>query len=285
MRLAEFSVKNTLFVNLLSFFLVFAGLISIFQLKREAFPIVSFDTVTVQTAYRGAAPEEVEKLVTTPLEKELKDVDNIKDIYSSSSEGSSSIVLEMSEDATDKKKIVDDIQKAVDRVVNLPEGVKDRPLVTEITSKEIPVIKVAVSGQMDEFELRRWADELKEEFEDISGVASVRRNGWRDEQFWVEPDLNRMYAYHVSIEEMMEALKAQNIMVPAGKIRTDGQDFMVKTKGEFYTAPEIAETVIRANDAGNWLKIKDVAFVRHTFEDEIQTSRVEGSRAITLVVV
>lgn len=285
MRLAEFSVKNSLFVNLLSVFLVVAGLISMFELKREAFPEVSFDTVTVQTLYRGASPEEVERLVTTPLEKELRDVDNIKDIYSASTDGASMIILQMSEDASDRRKIVDDIQKAVDRVVNLPEGVKDRPLVTEITSKQIPVIKIGVSGKMDEFELRRWADELKEDLEVLDGVASVRRMGWRDEQFWVEPDVLKLTEYHVALEEIMEALRRQNVTIPGGKIRSGGREFMVKTLGEFYTAPEIAETIIRSNDAGNRLKVKDLAHVRHTFEDEIEMSRVEGTRAITLVVI
>jgi len=185
MRLVDFSVKHTLFVNLLSVFLVIAGLVSMFQLQREAFPEVSFDRVAVSTFYRGASPDEVEKLVTTPLEKELREVDNIDEIKSASGSGSSVIVLKMSPDAADKEKIIDDIQKAVDRVVDLPEGVTDRPLVTEIESKNIPIIKVAVSGQMDEMTLRHWADTLKEDLEDIDGVASVRRQGWRDEQYWV----------------------------------------------------------------------------------------------------
>jgi len=284
-RLADFSVKNSLFVNLLSAFLVISGLFSMFQLKREAFPEVSFDVVTVVTVFRGASPDEVEKLVTTPLEKELREVDNIKDIYSSSTEGVSNIVLEMSPDVSDKRKIIDDIQKSVDRVVDLPEGVKDRPVVTEITSKQIPVIKVGVSGKLDEFTLRNWADDLRERLEDVAGVASVKRQGWRDEQFWVEPDVGKLRHYRVSLEEIMSALRGQNVTIPGGKIKAVGEEFIVKTKGEFYTAEEIADTVIRANDAGNWLKVRDLANVRNTFEDEIDTSRVEGTRAITLVVV
>jgi len=285
MKIVDFSVKHTLFVNLLSVFLVIAGLVSMFQLRREAFPEVSFDQVTVTAFYRGASPEEVEKLVTTPLEKELREVDNIDEIKSASGAGSSVIILKMSPDAADKDKIVDDIQKAVDRVVDLPEGVTDRPLVTEIVSKNIPIIKVAVSGKMDEMALRHWADTLKEDLEEIDGVASVRRVGWRDEQYWVEPDLERMKDLHVSFDEIMEALRRQNVTIPAGKIRSQGLEFMVKTSGEFNTAEGIAGTVVRANDAGNWLKVRDVANVRHAFEDETETSQVGGTRAITLIVI
>ncbi|MBL7132247.1 MAG: efflux RND transporter permease subunit, partial [Candidatus Omnitrophica bacterium] len=198
MKLVEFSVKHSLFVNLLSVFLIVAGLFSVFSLRREAFPDVSFDIVNIMTIYKGASAEEVEKLVTTKLEKELKEVDDIENIYSTSGEGSSMITLEISLDTKDKKKVVNDIQKAVDRVTNLPDGVDERPIVTEITSGKIAVIKVALSGDLSEYRLRELTDAIKDRFEDIEGVASVKRTGWRDEEYWVEPDLAKMKDYHVS---------------------------------------------------------------------------------------
>lgn len=285
MKLIEFSVKHSLFVNLLSVFLIVAGLVSMFELRREAFPEVSFDLVTLSTIYKGASSEEVEKLVTTKLETELREVDDIEEIYSSSIEGLSSIVLKISIDAKDKRKVVNDIQKAVDRVTDLPEGVDDRPVVTEITSGKVPVIKVAVSGQMTEFELRDLADNLKDRLEDIDGVASISRLGWRDEEYWVEPALGKMKEYHVSIQEIMDSLAKRNITIPGGKLRHDNQEFIVRTMGEFVSKEEIEDVVIRANDQGNWLKVKDVASVRHTFEEETRINRFLGTRSITLTVI
>ncbi len=285
MKLSEFSVRHSLFVNLLSVFLIIAGLISVFQLRREAFPEVSFDVVNIYTAYRGGSPEEVEKLVTTPLEKELKEVDDIEEIKSSSNEGLSIIILKIDPDVKNKDKVVDDIQKAVDRVTDFPQGVDKRPEVIEITSKQIPVIKVSLSGNLDEFNLREYADNLKEQLEDIDGVASVGRSGYRDEEFWVEPDLDKLKEYYVSIEEIMAALKARNVTLPAGKLKPGDEEFIIKTQGEFITKEEIEDTIIRANDLGNWLKVKDVARVRHTFEDELIINKALGSRAITLVVI
>lgn len=285
MKIAEFSVRHSLFVNLVSVFLIIAGLVSAFQLRREAFPEVSFDMVNIYTPYRGGSPEEVEKLVTTPLEKELKEVDDIEEIKSSSNEGISTIILKIDPDTRDKDKVVNDIQKAVDRVTDFPEGVDKRPEVIEITSKHIPVIKVSLSGKLNEFDLRQLADNLKEQLEDIDGVASVNRQGWRDEEFWVEPDLDKMKDYHVSIEEIAAALKARNITIPAGKLDSEGNEFILKTQGEFTTKEEIEDTIIRANDLGNWLKVKDVAGVRHAFQDELIINKALGSRAITLVVI
>ena len=285
MKIIEFSVKHSLFVNLLSIFLVAAGLVSVFQLRREAFPDVSFDTVIVATVYKGASAEEVEKLVTAKLENELREVDDIKDIYSSSIEGLSMITLEIDIDAKSKSKAVNDIQKAVDRVTDLPEEVDDRPIVTEITSGKIPVIKIALSGNLSEQELRGWAEALKDRFEDIDGVASVSKSGWRDEEYWVEPDLDKMKDYYVSIEEIMNAIKKRNIAIPGGKLRSGNKEFVVRTMGEFTTKEEIEEIVIRANDQGNWFKVKDIANVKHAFEDEEIIERVEGTRSITLVVI
>jgi multidrug efflux pump subunit AcrB len=285
MKIAEFSVKHSLFVNLVSALLIIAGLISAVQLRREAFPEVSFDTVMVSTAYRGGSPEEVERLVTTPLEKELKEVDNIEEISSSSHEGISTISLEIDPDTKDKDKVINDIQKAVDRVVDFPEGVDKRPQVIEIDSSQIPVIKVALSGKLTEFDLRELADNLRERLEDINGVAAVRRSGWRDEEFWVEVDLNKMKDYHISIQEVMQALQARNVTIPAGKLKSEGKEFILKTQGEFTTKEEIEDTIIRANDLGNWLKVKDVATVRHAFQEELVINKALGTRAITLTVV
>jgi multidrug efflux pump subunit AcrB len=282
--LARFSVQHSLFVNLLSVFLIIAGLFSMFHLRREAFPEVSYDVVNISTIYKGATPEEVERLVTTPLEKELKEVDNIDEMSSVSSEGFSTIVMKMNPDVRDKRKVVDDIQKAVDQVTDLPED-SEEPVVTEITSKEIPIIIVSLSGNLSELKLQNYAEDLEDELIDIDGVASVKRRGFRDREFWVQPDLEKMKEYYVSLDEIVVALKRRNIGLPAGKIETQNDVFNVKTTGEFYTKQEIENVVIRSNTEGNWLKIKDIATVVDTFEEENIINKTEKTRAISLVVI
>jgi multidrug efflux pump subunit AcrB len=285
MKFIEFFIKKSLLVNLISLFLVIAGFISMWQLKREAFPEVSFDVVVVDTVYKGACAEEIEKLITTPLEEKLREVDDIDEINSYSSPGLSRITLKIDPDVKDKGRVVNDIQRAVDRVTNLPQDLNERPSVTEITSKQIPVIKVSLSGRLNEFALRNLAQRLKDRFEDIEGVASVKRIGWRDEEYWVEPDINKLKEYHVSLKEIMAALKWRNVTIPAGKLRTKGEEFVLKTTDEFSSKEEIENVVIRANDLGNWLKIKDLARVRHTVQEETVINKTGGSRSITLTVI
>ncbi|MFH1460121.1 MAG: efflux RND transporter permease subunit [Candidatus Omnitrophota bacterium] len=286
MKIAEFSVKNSLFINLLSVLVLLIGLISMFTLNREAFPVIDFDNMAVHTYYPGAPADDVEKLVTTLLEKELKEVDNIEEMISVSRDGFSAISLEMNPDVndTERRKIINDVQKAVDRVIDLPRGVEDRPVVLEINSKIFPVINIAVGGKVDEFILQEQVDILKEQLEEIKGVAKVTRTGYRDQEFWVEPDLEKMHLMHVSLEEIISALNKRNITVPGGKLKTDQEEFNIKTTGEFATKEEIEDVIIRANDIGNWLKIKDLALVRHTFEEETVINKSYGERAITLQV-
>ncbi len=125
MKISEFSVKHSLLINLISIFILIAGFFTlyVYQIRREAFPEVSYDMVVVNTVYPGAPPQEVEKLVTVPIEKELKGVDGIERMQSTSIENSSNILLEINQDVKDKDKVVDDIREAVDRVRDLPKEV------------------------------------------------------------------------------------------------------------------------------------------------------------------
>ena len=173
MKISEFSVKHSLFINLISIFVLIAGLFTlyVYKINREAFPDVSFDWVIVNTVYPGTPPEEIEKLVTVEIEKELKGVDGIEEMQSTSIENSSTILLEISQDVKDKDKVVDDIRQAVDRATDLPIGAEE-PIVTEVTSGEIPVIEIALSGDLTETKLQDYAEELEDILEDIPGVSA-----------------------------------------------------------------------------------------------------------------
>ncbi|NQT46098.1 MAG: efflux RND transporter permease subunit, partial [Candidatus Omnitrophica bacterium] len=283
MKLAEFSVKQSLFINLLSIFLVIAGAFTLINMQREAFPNITFDIVTITTSYPGASPEEVEKLITTPLEKEVKKVDGIKEMVSSSRENSSLIYVEIDPDASDKDKVVNDVQRAVDRFNDLPDDAND-PVVTEVTTKEMAILEVSLSGDLSEKKLQLYAESLEDRIEDIDGVAAVKRNGFREREIWVEVDPEKMREYYVSLEEVMAALKARNISISGGDLIEGSTEFNIRTTGEFYTAKEVADVIIRANDAGNWLRVKDVAVVKDGYKDENLIHKTRGTQAINLVV-
>jgi len=286
MNIARFSVKNSLFINLLSVFILVAGFYTVFvyKIRREAFPDVSYDMVLIQTFYPGAAPQEVERLVTVPLETEINGVDGIEEMNSTSIENHSNILVKISQDVKDKDEVVDDIRRAVDRVKDLPAAVEDKPLVTDITSGEIPVLQVALSGKLSEEELQEYAEDLQDIIEDIPGVSSVKLRGWRNREVWVEVDPEKMISEHLSLEEVMQALAKRNISIPGGKLRGENE-FSIRTTGEFYTTDEIGNVIIRANDLGNWLRVKDIAKVSFAFEDEDLINKSLGMRSVNLIIV
>ena len=284
MKISEFSVKNSLFINLLSIFFVIVGLLAITNLNREVFPNIPFDIVQVSVLYPGATAEDIEKLISTPVEKELKEVDDLEEIRSVSSNNIATIYIKMNPDAKDKNKIVNDIQRAVDNVEDLPKDSED-PIVQEVNMKVMPVIEIAMSGAEDEFKLQSYAENLEDILLNIPEVAKVGKKGWRDKEVWVEIDPAKLRLYYISLEEVMRALQARNLNLPAGTMRGDEKEYIVRTTGEFITKKDIEETVVRANDIGNWLKVKDLANVVDSFEDESEITKSFGTRAINLVVM
>ena len=282
MNITKFSVKNSLFVNFLSFMMLAMGLVAAFLTRKEAFPNVTFDYAYVQTVYPGATSEDVEKYVTIPLEKEIRDVSGIEELISDSRENLSYILIKIDPDA-DKSKVVGDVQKAVDRVNTLPLAIEDDPLVEDISFDEHPVIEYCLAGLPEE-ELQGYAEALEDRLAEMEGVSRVTRRGWRDKEIWIELDPVKMEERYVSYDEVVNALRARNISMPGGKFLTKGKEISVRTIGEFETPQEIEEVIIRANDSGNWLKIKDVASVKYGFEDEDIINKTWGKRSISLIV-
>ncbi|MBD3271901.1 MAG: AcrB/AcrD/AcrF family protein, partial [Elusimicrobia bacterium] len=283
MNIAEFSVKNRLFVNLFSFFVIVGGIYSALTLQREAFPSVSFDLVFITTVYPGASPREVEKLITNPIEQEIKDVDGIDEIDSRSRESVSEIIVQIDPDTDNVDKVVNNIQRAVDRVEDLPEEVDD-PLVLELTSDQ-PTIEVSLSGNVDPWTLRKWVDILKKRLEFVPGVSSVERRGWKDPEIWVETDPLKLDEYQIALRDVITALRNRNVSIPGGTLKKPDNEFILRTVGEFETIAEIEDVIVRANDYGNIVRIRDIATVKHAFEDSETMQKTLGTESINLTIM
>ncbi|MCP5468185.1 MAG: efflux RND transporter permease subunit [Deltaproteobacteria bacterium] len=285
MKLAEWSVKNSLLVNLLTLFIMFVGAWSLFTIKREAFPNIKFDIVQISTVYPGSTPEQVEKLLTIPLEKELKEVDDIKEMVSASVEGLSLIYLTIEPGAEDKVKVVNDIQRAVDRVEDLPSDLEDKPVVEEISTKNTPVIEVALYGDVSSEELREQAKRLEDIVLENPEVASVVRRGYREPEFSVEVDPGRIREAYVSLAQVMNALSRTNVNIPGGTIDVGDREVILRVSGEFFDLKGIEETVVRANDRGYNIKIKDIAQVVSRLEEETITNRTNENVSVNLQIL
>ena len=284
-KIFEFAVNQPIFVNLLTVLVIVAGLMSMAALNRDTFPNIQLDIVMISTNYPGATPKEIEKLITIPLEKELQEVSDIKEMVSSSLEGTSLISIELEPDAPDKRKIISDIQRAVDRADDLPDDLKRKPMVNEIETRNRPVVEVSLSGDLSLDELTKHAKALETRLLDLDNIAKVNRSGWRDREIWVEVDPVKVKEYYFSMAEIVSILKKRNVSIPGGTIIIGPKESIVRTTGEFEKASEIEPIVLRANERGHFLQIKDLATVTDTFEPISIVHRANGRRAINLIAV
>lgn len=279
LKIAHLSVHNRVPVNLLLLVMVIGGFIGFRAMPREVFPIVSIDRVAVTTAFSGVSPEEIEKEITIPIEKALKEVKGIAHVGSSSIEGLSMIELEL-EEGRDMKMAAQDVRSRIERMDDLPDEA-DEPVVIAIEF-EAPVVVIGVSGPLPENTLRKITDDLEDRIARMDGVASVILGGYRDQEIWLELDPDRMYALGVGIREVILGLKAQNLDLAGGGLKGEKEELLIRTVGAFKTLAEVDELIIRPHAGGRHIRLRDIGRARLTFEEERAYDRVDGERAITL---
>ncbi len=289
--LIDYFLNRSIFVNLLTVILIGVGGFIALTMNREAFPNIDFDIVSVNTIYPGASPQEVEKLVTIPLEESIKEVDGLEEYRSSSIESRSGIVIQIDPDEKDTQKVIDDIRSAVDRTEDLPEDAED-PLIIEIGTSRTPVIEWSlvmkpVNGvyPLSYGELRELARRLENRFLELDEVARVERKGWRDREIFVETDPDLLQRYYLGTGAINNALKARNVSLPGGEINLGKREVIVRTVGEYENAEEIRRTYVRSNEVGYDVKVADVAQVRDDFEEPDYLETTLNHPSISLVVV
>jgi len=267
----------------LTFFILGVGLWQFAHAKREAFPEVTFDLVVIRTAYPGALPEEVDRLITGPVEDTLKIVDNVDHVESYSIEGMSLILVRLDEglNRPQVSRAVSDIQQAVSRTEDLPDEAK-APIVEELTSSR-PLIVVSVAGG-DDFARDTFAERIKDMLEDIPGVSRVDQNGDRNREIWVEADAAKLARSRLTLGEIAGVLRAENVNLSAGSVEVGRAEMLVRTAGSFETAEDVADVILRGNDERSFLRVRDVARVRETFSDAKVIARAGGMPSINLQV-
>ena len=288
-KLIDFFAKQGVFVDLVSIFIFALGIYSLFSIKREVFPNVTFDVITVTTPFPGAASEATERLVTNPLEQGFKELDGIKKMTSVSREGSSSIVLQLDPDQITADEAKQDIDEIIDSIDGLPDDAED-PIVTVATTKQTPTIEISLSGpEVSEDILRSTAKVFERELERLPDVAKITFQGLRDYEVRVAADPRKLRRFEVSLTEVTEALRRRNVTTPGGTIEASAsnnyQEYIVRTVGEFTTADEVADTIIRANAFAKPIKVKDVATVTQAFKKAEQTYRTNSQDAISMTVL
>ncbi|NRA46118.1 MAG: efflux RND transporter permease subunit [Oligoflexales bacterium] len=286
MKLVGFCLRNALLLNLLAIGVSIAGIFTAMNINREAFPNVDFDIVTISTDYPGASSSEVEFSITTPIEREIESIGEVEEHYSFSVESLSLIVLKIKPELSEQAKngVINNIQRSVDRIPDLPKDLPSAPAIKEVDSGELPVIELALSGNMEEAKLQEFADELANKIKRLPDAKAPLKYGLRDKEYWVEIDPKKLKKFHIGMPEIIESLTDRNLNFPGGVFSSGEGDLLVRTIGKIQTKDEIDELVIRTNSSGAEIRIRDVGSTTAAFADSNLRFKTNGMPSINLII-
>ncbi|NIP32219.1 MAG: hypothetical protein GTO02_22885 [Candidatus Dadabacteria bacterium] len=283
MHIAEFSVKNSVVVNLLMGAIILIGIAFALVLPLELFPSIKLEIVTVKTVFPGASAEDIEQLISIPIEEEIKNISGIKLVKSTSSEGLSSITVELNS-GEDVKKITQDIDSKVSRIQDeLPEDAEE-PVVEEVTPT-FPLINVAISGtDVPRKELRSYALRLKDELLLVKGVDNLISSGLSDLVFWVNLDIYKMKQYGISVEQIKNSIRQKNLDLPGGGVKQDKIELLVRTKGKVNNISDLQNIPISKSVKAKHVFLGDISTIELGEEKVSSIARINGKPAITFWV-
>ena len=281
--LTAFSIRNYMAVYAVALIIIVTGVFSFLTLPREASPDITIPFVIVSSVYPGVSPSDMETLVTRKLEKELKSIENIKEMRSSSKESVSVITVEF-EPSMD---INTALQKTRDKVNNarpkLPKDAED-PVITEINFSNFPIMIVNVAGKYGLARLKKVAEDLKDKMEQVPGVLEVRLTGGLEREVQVDVDPERLRYYGLGLKDVEDVISRENVTIPGGSIDIGDYRYLVRAPGEFEDTKLIKDLVVRSVN-GKPVYIRDVADVRFGFKDAASYARLNESPCISLSVI
>lgn len=289
-KIISFFVKRHLLTNFITIAIYLGGILFWTVTPKEELPDMQFNFLIISTAYPGASPEEVEHFVTRPIEEEIKGIDNIYRIVSTSGVGSSSITIEIDDKVDDLKEVVNDISDAVDRV-NLPIDIKEDPLIRQFKTSQKAIIDIAIVNKKKEIldnksrrELQKYSLSLEDQVTNLNQVSSVRRRNYLKQEFQILASPDKLKKYNISINNIYSIIKNANVREPAGNIE-DKDESKVTLNSELNNVKKLQEQIIRGGFEGQEIRLKNLASVKNTFEKSKSITKINGYEGVLLNVV
>src|SRR5690606_8384446 len=297
-----FWARNKVAANFLMVLFLVGGLFTWLKLRKEIFPDISSNFITVQTPYPNATPEEVEKGVCVPIEEAIQDLDGIERLSSSSVEGMGIVTVEVAA-GKDVRKVLNDVKSRVDAIQNFAESV-EKPIISDVLLRT-QVMSLAITADTDERTLRALAEAVRDDLLAFKGKAPAHaleqlwRNlshslmgepritqitlaGVRDHEISIEVSENTLKDYGLTFSQVADAVRATSIDLPGGSVRTSAGEILIRAQNRRYEADEIGEITVLTRPDGSVVKVSDIARVVDGFEEEDLYSRYDGHPAIVL---
>jgi len=287
-KLSSWAIENPSVIYLMIALFLILGLSSYFSMPREDFPEIKETKIYISTPYPGNTAEDIEKLITDPLEDELKNVSNLVEIISTSQEDYSIITVEFDEDISvenAKQKVKDkvDSEKAGEDWP-LFNGAKVEPNVFDLNmSEEIPIMNVNISGDYPVERLKEFGEYLEDEIEDLQEIKGVDIRGAQEKEVEVAVDIYKMMAARVSFQDVIQAIGNGNMTISAGNMKASGQRRTIRVLGEIEDPKQLQNFVVKSEE-NSPVYLKDVATISFEEEDKTTYAREFGHSVVMLDV-
>jgi HAE1 family hydrophobic/amphiphilic exporter-1 len=281
--LARLCIKRPVFATMLMLSFVVAGIFSYSSLGVDRMPNVDAPMVTVTTVNMGASPEEVETEITKKIEDAVNSINGLDEISSTSSEGISVVRIEFD---LSKSGIVaaEEVQNKVNQIVNELPSSAEVPVISKMDPDAGSVLQIAVSAPRSTRDVTMIADKLiKQRLENCEGVGQVRIQGGADREIHIIVNPERLRAYNLTVTDVFNALRRQNMEMPGGSMKTGAEDFTIRTSGKITDPAEFSNVVITTRN-GYQVKVSDVGYAKDSSKEPTTGVRLDGVPAVQLAI-
>jgi HAE1 family hydrophobic/amphiphilic exporter-1 len=279
--LVALSVRRRVSVFMTALAVAAFGFVGYQRLSLELFPNITYPSLTVQTDFPDTAPQEVENLITRPVEEAVGVLRGLQTIHSVSRPGISEVTLEF-DWGTDMDMLSMEVREKLDRLI-LPEEAED-PIVLRFDPSLDPIMRLALSGPGELVDIRYLADKkIKPDFETIKGIASAQIKGGLEEEIQIEIDQERLAALGIPLEQVRQVVGVSNVNLPGGSLRGADSQYLIRTVNEFNSVEEIADLIIR-QEGPSAVFLGDVANVYHGTKEREEITRVGGQECIEIAL-
>ena len=284
LKFTTWCINNKTSIYVITLLITLAGTYTYIKLPKELFPDVVVPTISVATIYPGATPEDIETMVTKPLEKQIKSISGVKKVTSNSMSDFCLIVVEFNTDLEPsecKQRVTDAVQKGKK---DLPSDLKSDPQIQEFDISEVPIMNVNLYGDIPLDELKKQAEDLKDKIESLNGITRVDIIGGLEREVQIDIDMYKMTNLGLTLYDIEQAIQRQNLNVSGGEIRVNEMKRNVRVSGEFQNIAEIENMVVRSF-LGNTVFLKDIGTIKDAYKEKTDYARLGGKSVVTLNVI
>ncbi|MCP4320663.1 MAG: efflux RND transporter permease subunit [Alteromonadales bacterium] len=271
-----FFAKHPTAANLLMLIILLAGLTSLPNLKRETFPEIQTNKIKASVIYPGASTEEIEQALCLPMEESVDGLSDVEQISCEAREGIASLTVEVLEGG-DVSQVLTDVKTEIDAIDNFPELV-EKPIVREL-GRDQHLISLAVTADIPDFELKEYAEIIKQKLKREPGISIVDIKGFSDHQLKIELSQYKLRQYGLSPSDVAHLIKRQNIKLPGGDITSEGKTILIRFDQQQLDANSLGNLVIKSTASGSQLKLKEIAKITEGFELDEEKVIFDGKRA------